>query len=90
LLHLGIPIALAANLVCAGDAAPIAAPPATQAVTSSPVSELRATQAPPATPGPETATIAAPLRRHTVPADGHPIAVYSKVPPRARAGRFVF
>lgn len=84
LLHLSLPLALATAHACAGEAAPIAGPPATQAVTSAPEPERLSTQAPQPTPAPETAA-AITLRRHTVTADGHPLAVYSKVPPRPRA-----
>ena len=86
LLHFGLPLALVTALACAGDAAPIAGPPTIQAVASAPEPERRSTLPPPLpTPAPEVAANGVSLRRHTVPADGHPIAVYSKVPPGPRA-----
>ncbi len=73
-------------LACAGEAAPIAAAPATEAVMHGPAPALQPTVSTPvSTPTAATTAIAATLRRHTVQADGHPIAVYSKVPPHPRA-----
>lgn len=81
-------VALVAVLACAGEAAPIAAPTASQSASGAGAgSRTLATATPvmPAIPEPETLSAETPLRRHTVQADGHPIAVYSKAPPRPRA-----
>lgn len=86
-------VVFAAVLACAGDAAPTAPPLATQSESGVvPASSGLVTTAPasgpavagPAVAGPETSVVT-PLRRHTVQADGHPIAVYSKAPPHPRA-----
>lgn len=63
-------------VACAGDAAPLAAPSASTLAGP----EARARVVAPAAP-----TSAAKLQRHTVDADGHPIAVHSKRPARASA-----